>query len=232
LSYSKIFNNQQFVIGVQPGLVYKYFNANGITFGTQFDAINQQFDSRLPSSENGFNQNMYYFDMNVGLLWRTLIQNLTPSAGFSLTHVVRPMETFSSTGIGSRLPIKYTINGQIGIPLNSKFDLTPCFLYSTTAGTNEFLAGAITGYNITGFFIPVKQVYGLTMCRINPLQNIDAIILGTGVKFMKFDLGISYDINVSPLSNATTFNGAFEISLIFTGGKYKVKNINEPCFIY
>lgn len=229
LSYSKILNNQQFVLGLQPGFVYKYYNG-GITYGSQFDVNTQQFNPNLPSLEN-LNQNMYYFDMNAGILWRTYFRNLTPSVGFAISHIFRPVESFSSAGEGSRLAMKYTCNGQIGIPINSRFDVTPCFLYGSTTGANELLTGGIIGYNLTSLAIPVKRVYGITMCRINPFQDIDAIIIGGGVKFMKFDLGLTYDINVSPLSSAGNFNGAFEISLIFTGGKRRV-NVIEPCIIY
>jgi type IX secretion system PorP/SprF family membrane protein len=230
LSYSKIIHNQQLVFGVQPGFVTKSFNLTGLTFGSQFDQVTQQYNVSLPSSESGLTGNLHYFDMNVGVFWRTLIRNIMPSAGVSVSHVLKPVETFSSASSGTRIPRKLIFNGQVIIPLSSKFEVTPCLLYGHIPGANELLIGAVEGYSNKDF-IPVKKVYAITMLRLNPSRNIDALILGGGVYFTKFNLGISYDTNVSPLAKASNFNGAFEISLIFTGG-HTQKNINGPCHIY
>ena len=232
LSYSRFYKNHQFVIGIQPGMVYKYFSANGITFGSQFDPANSRFDPNLPSQENNLVDNRYYFDVNIGILWRAHIRNALPEAGFSISHINRPIESFTSDNDAYRLPLKYTFHAQINLPINAKYDLTPCFLFSHTPGAREFVIGAIGGYSPDNFFIPVKKLYALNLYRLNPERNIDAIIIGGGVKFSKLDVGISYDINVSSLHQATNFNGAFEISLIYTGAGSRPKSAVEPCNIY
>jgi type IX secretion system PorP/SprF family membrane protein len=232
LSYSKVIDNQQFVIGIQPAFVYKSYNQSGMTFGSQFDPLNQDFNSNLPSSESGLNDKMHYFDLNAGIFWRTLIREIKPSAGISVSHLIKPVESFSNSSGGEHLPMKLTVNCQANIPLNSKYDITPCILYGYTSGANELLAGGTEDYAIHNFFIPVKNVYAITMCRINLLRDIDALILGAGVKFVNFDLGVTYDFNISPLNSASNFNGAFEISLIFTGGNRAQRNINEHCDLY
>jgi hypothetical protein len=104
-------------------------------------------------------------------------------------------------------------------------------LYSYTPGTNEFMAGTIGGYSINSFNIPVKKIYALTMIRLNPMRDVDAVIFGGGAKFLKFNLGISYDFNISPLRTVTNFNGGFEISLIYTGSRRAQENPNIPCYI-
>lgn len=128
--------------------------------------------------------------------------------------------------------MKLTLNGQVRVPVTSKLDIIPGFLYSSVPGSSEFLIGGTEVYAIQDFFLPVKKLYAINMLRVNPFTNIDAFILGAGVRFPKFDLGISYDINVSPLSKASYFNGAFEISVVFTGGNRTGKIVNEPCYIY
>ncbi len=231
LSYSKFINNQQFVVGLQPGFVFKSYNSNGLTFGTQFDQVAQIFNTNLPSLENNLTGSTQYFDMNVGALWRAFIKNIMPTVGFSVSHIIRPIETFSTASNGTRLPMKLTFNSQVYIPITSKVDLTPSMLYGNTPGANELLLGAIEGYSFNNFSIPVKKVYAVNMFRLNPMRDIDAFILGGGVKFDKFDIGITYDINISPLNNVSNFNGAFEISLIYTGNGHP-KLVSEPCIIY
>lgn len=232
LSYSKYINNNQITIGIQPGFGFKSYNMNGLTFGTQFDAASQVYNTSLPSSENSLGTSLRYFDFNMGINWRTLIRNIMPSAGISISHILKPAVTFSTTSQKEYLPMKLTFNGQVKIPFTSKLDLIPGFLYSSVPGSSELLIGGYEVYAIQDFFLPVKKLYAINMLRVNLFTNIDAVILGGGVRFAKFDLGISYDINVSPLSQASYFNGAFEISLVFTGGNRTGKVVNEPCFIY
>lgn len=231
ISYSKIINNHQFTIGVQPCFVSKAFNLEGLTFGSQFDPTGQFFNGSLPSLENGLSGQINYFDLNAGIFWRTLIRNIMPSAGISVCHVNFPVEKFSTASSGTRLSEKLTFNGEVVIPVNSRIDLTPLMLYSYTPGTNEFIAGTIGGYSINSFSIPVKKVYALTMVRLNPIRDIDAVIFGGGVRFLNFNLGISYDINISPLRTVTNFNGGFEISLIYTGSRRAQENPDIPCYI-
>ena len=232
LSYSRFLKNHQFTIGVQPGLAYRNFNPNGIMFGTQFDPSSNSYNPNLPSMENNLGENTHYFDLNVGFLWRANIKNMVPAAGFSLSHINRPIVSFMGDSSDNRLPIKFNLQGQITIPVHSKYDITPCYLFSYVPGARELVFGGIGGYKPENFFIPVKKIYVLNLYRINPARNIDAIIVGGGVKFSKIDVGISYDINVSSLAHATNLRGAFELSLIYSGGGQKNKNVVEPCFIY
>ena len=231
-SYSRFINNHQVTVGVQPGFAFKSFSPGDLTFGSQFDQLSQIFNPGIPSSEQGLTGNLHYFDLNVGIFWRTLYHNLMPSAGFSISHVLKPEVTFSTTGKQSHMPMKVTFNGQVRIPINDKFDVMPCVLYSSTPGASELLLGGVEGYAINEFIIPVKKVYAVNLLRVNPFSNFDALILGGGAKFPNFDLGITYDISVSPLSKASYFTGAFEISLVFTGSGRPGTKVNEPCYIY
>jgi type IX secretion system PorP/SprF family membrane protein len=230
MSYSRIIHNHQFTVGLQPGFVYRTYNS-GITFGNQFDPTSQQYNSNLPNSENGLANNVSYFDLNAGIYWRTLIRDIMPMAGFSISHINRPLANFSSAS-SSRLPMKMTFNAQVNIPLSSRFNVLPSLLYSTVPGTDELLLGGIEGYTINNFLISAKKIFAVTLVRVNPFHNFDAIILGGGINFSKFDIGITYDFNISPLSQVSNFNGAFEVSLVYTGAKKAKKHLNEPCFIY
>jgi type IX secretion system PorP/SprF family membrane protein len=231
LSYTRIFNNQQITLGLQPGIVYKSYNLTGLTFGSQFDQANEIFNSNLPTLENGLDDRLHYFDLNFGIFWSTLLQNYLPSAGISVSHLNLPIQKFSTSSSGIRMPMRVTLNSQVIVPVTSKINLTPLLLYSYTPGSTEFLFGSTGNYSLTKSAAPLTDLYVITMIRINPVRNIDALILGGGVKLMNFDLGLTYDFNISPLRKATNFNGAFELSLIYIGGRTSRKNTYQPCFI-
>ena len=231
VSYSRFINNQQFTIGFQPGFSFKKYDEDGLTFGSQFNDINNIFDSDLSSMEYGLTGNTGYFDMNVGIGWRTFIHNIMPSAGFSVSHVLKPRVTFTNTSVNTCLERKYMFNGQVIIPVKQNYDLIPGFLYSAVSGANELLIGATGGYRPDDILIPVKKLYITAMLRSNLFSNVDAVILGVGARFPTFDLGFSYDFNISTLHHVSNYNGAFEISIVFTGSAKNTIS-TAPCMIY
>lgn len=230
LSYSRIIYNQQFTIGLQSGLVYKSFNLNDLTFGSQFNRSGQIFDATLPSLETGLDDRLNYVDVNAGILWRSMVHNLMSSAGISISHLNMPVEKFSTSSTGIRLPMKLNFNSEVIIPVNDKINLEPALFYSYTPGAHEFLLGSAGDYAVSSLNIPVKKLYAVTMFRLNPMRDIDAVILG-GAEFLKFNLGITYDFNISSLHRATNFNGAFEVSFIYKGKSNAHKSLSQPCYI-
>jgi type IX secretion system PorP/SprF family membrane protein len=231
VSYSRIIRNQQITIGMQPGYVLKSFNLEGMTFGSQFSLASEFFDATLPTLENGLSDRMNYFDLNAGIYWRTMIRNIMPSAGISVIHLNMPLQRFSTSSTGTRLPMRLNANGEVIVPVSNRIDLKPCLIYSYTPGTNEFVLGSTGDYSLTRSNNPVKKIYAVAMFRMNPVRNIDAVILGGGAEFLQFNLGLIYDLNISPLSEVTTFNGAFEVTLIYRGRGHARDNMGQPCYI-
>jgi type IX secretion system PorP/SprF family membrane protein len=231
ISYSTIINNQQFTFGLQPGFVFKSFDLEGITFNSQFNQLSQFFDASMPSLESGLDDRLKYLDLNAGIFWRTIIHDIIPSAGLSVSHLNMPVQRFETSSTGKRLPLRLNFSGEVMIPVSPKIDLRPNILYSYTPGANEFLLGSVADYSISWSDIPVTKLYAVMMLRLNPVRDIDALILGAGAELKQFNLGLTYDFNISPLHRATNFNGAFEVSLVYTG-RSRVKNItSQPCYI-
>jgi type IX secretion system PorP/SprF family membrane protein len=233
ISYSKIIRNNEITFGLQPGYVLKSFNLKGMTFGSQFNYASEFFDATLPSFEDGLSDRLSYFDLNAGLIWRTMVRNVMPAAGISVSHINKPLQKFSTSSVGTRLPMKINVSGGIMIPVNDRIDVNPCMIYSSTSGTNEFLLGGTGEYSLAGSGTLVHKVFAVAMFRANPVRNVDAFILGGGAELLNFNLGFTYDLNISPLSRVTNFNGAFEISLIYLGKGHTRNNTILPCnFIF
>jgi len=231
LSYSRIIRNQQLTFGVQPGYVFKSFNLTGMTFGSQFNSVSEFFDAALPTLEDGLTDRLTYFDLNAGLFWRTMIRRLMPSAGVSVSHLNMPVQKFSTSSTGTKLQMKLNVNGGIMVPLSDRIALSPSFIYSYTPGTNEFLLGSTVDYSLSGSISSVQKVYAVAMFRMNPVRNVDALILGGGTDFLNFNLGLVYDLNISPLSSNANFNGAFEVSLVYKSKGPARNNKSQPCYI-
>lgn len=229
-SHSFFYKNNRFTVGLQPGFVLKKYSNDNITFANQFDPNAEVFNPVIPSGETGLYDDLNYFDLNIGLLWQAKIKTLIPAVGMGINHINRPVESFVGDSQEDPLPLKYTFHGNILIPLTEKYALIPQALYGFTSGGREFIGGAIFNYypNIRGFGL--NKLYALSSFRVNPVRNIDAMILGIGSEIAGFDVCFSYDVNVSTLRKVSRFQGAYEISLVFSV-KRKPKTNPEPCYM-
>lgn len=63
-------------------------------------------------------------------------------------------------------------------------------------------------------------------------RNYDAANFIVGAQRQEWQVGISYDVNVSDLSSVTHYRGAFELSVIYIAKSSEPKIYNVPCDIY
>jgi type IX secretion system PorP/SprF family membrane protein len=231
LSHMFYYRNNQFVLGIQPGIVLKHYNSNSITFGNQFDPTTETYNPGLPSNEDLLIDRISYFDLNLGGIWRSRIKNMFTTVGVSFHHVNRPVESFFEDNDSIHMPVKFTALGDVTIPIAEKFEVRPMLLYGTMKGANEFIGNIFFSYYPLSPDLIVKKIYALAGVRINPVRNMDAIILGGGVSVGNLDLCISYDITVSSMRKASNYQGAFEISLMLNINKREPKGSAEPCLM-
>lgn len=231
ISVSRFFRNHQFVLGIQPGFVYRHFDQQSTTFDSQFNSASGTFSLSLPSYENLLEDRLSYFDLNAGVLWRAQIKNYRLVSGISVSHLNRPVESFTQADEEDPLPLRFNWHGTMMIPLTPRVDAVPMILYSHTTGAHELVAGSLFGYTFADPALAVKSLYALGLLRINTFTNLDALMLGAGLRILKFDLCISYDLNLSALHKATNFNGAFEISLIYRKSNSRSKEPVKPCYM-
>jgi type IX secretion system PorP/SprF family membrane protein len=231
VSYSRFYRNHQFVLGIQPGLIFRSFDQSDITFGSQFSISDSRFNPGLPSHESLLADKLSYFDCNAGFLWRARIKEYQVAAGVAVYHLNRPVESFMKSNEDEHLPLRYNVHGNILIPVTERIDLIPMILYCETSGAREFVGGSLLGYSVPSVVRSVKNLYALAFMRINPVRNLDAVMVGGGIRILKFDLFISYDVNISTLRKATNFYGAFEISLIYRNLHTRSKDTTEPCYM-
>ncbi|NQY10701.1 MAG: type IX secretion system membrane protein PorP/SprF [Flavobacteriales bacterium] len=60
-------------------------------------------------------------------------------------------------------------------------------------------------------------------------RNFDAIYPVFGLTYGSFDIGFSYDYNVSDLSGVDSRKGAFEIAIIYVAKSTKNEVVVLPC---
>lgn len=234
LGYGYLVNGHKFRIGIQPGVVFKSTNLNKQTFPDQWNynpgpAQTGFFDPSLPSNETSIKASQNYFDLNVGVQWSKKFGKLEPKLGVGLNHINRPKDTYFAS-YTEKLNVRKVFYSELNIYINNKITLQPKWLWMWTTKANDMIVGSNLKMGTGNKTIPA--VFAGVYYRHGANRNVDALfpILGFSVK--RFDLGFSYDLNISTLSQDVARPRTFEFSIIYTAAHSKPKFITLPCDRY
>ncbi|MBT3933893.1 MAG: PorP/SprF family type IX secretion system membrane protein [Bacteroidetes bacterium] len=213
LAYHKLVQRQEFHIGIQAGMVNKNISANALTFPDQYNKLTGFYDPTFPSSDAGSPTTIYYPDINAGILWTGSFGDFKPEVGVSLYHLNTPGESFFGTG--NQLKVRKSYYTIARFDLKGRLDIAPTILFTEHALASELIIGMGLTYEIGKTMGGFQHVYGGLYSRNGIKRNFDAAIIQTGISLRHFDIGLSYDLNVSELSTSTHNQGAIEFSLVY-----------------
>ncbi len=199
-------SSSNLTLGVQAGMMQKKLDPTKLKFGDMFDGTGFSGTTADPFS----NANLKNLDINVGLQYATVITNtINAYAGGTVYHVTQPKEGFIN--VDERLKMRYSGNAGATIVLNELMTLHPSVLYMNQAKASEFIIGSDIGYLLQTEKINAILYGGLFY------RHKDAIIPYIGMDYKDFKLGLSYDVNISGLSEVSNGKGGYELSLIYKG---------------
>ncbi|MFH1320412.1 MAG: PorP/SprF family type IX secretion system membrane protein [Bacteroidota bacterium] len=214
ISYNaKLNEKNNLALGLQGGFAQRGIDYTQLTWDNQYDGI--QFVGGLSSGET-LNSNVYYIDLSSGMLWNYRINDKAGvSAGVGLFHLNKPEQSLLANSEGEKLDFKMIIHGEGRYVKNDKTIIYPNLLFIQQGSMYQINAGAIVkklvkeGSKYTGY------IKGNAICFGGYFRFNDAIIIVTAFEIEDWKLGLSYDVNISPLSKATTGRGGFEISIVY-----------------
>lgn len=194
--------------GIQPGITTRNFNVNALTFDSQYDG--DSYDPTLPNGENFAKTRITYFDLGVGGAYHWRRTNRTwLNAGISLQHLTMPKQSFFNND-QIKLDIKTNVSGLASIQLTDKGDVMPSFLYQRQGKFQETLVGVFGKYHLA----PIDGKN--TAIALGAFYRVkDAFIVAANMDYKNFNVGVSYDVNISKLTEATNNRGGFELSIIY-----------------
>jgi type IX secretion system PorP/SprF family membrane protein len=228
-SYLKKINYNEFRVGLQAGMVLKSTDLTTQTFPNQWTYSSGEFDPNVSNGENTIADAQNFIDLNIGAAWSKAFKGFKPLIGFSLFHVNRPKDTFFDSP-AQRLRRRQVIHGEAVIDLNELLTLEPKAMYMWTAKAQDMLIGTTIKRHFKTS--KVQNIYGGLLYRDGFGRNNDAIIPVIGLTYNRFDIGFSYDLNLSGLSNYSPRKSSLEFSLIYTGPLFSPKNLSIPCDRY
>lgn len=225
----KINDDQTLAAGLYGGFGQRSIDQAMMQWDNQYDGFSGH-DPSLPSGEITPIQNFSYVDFGFGMLWNLKLNatNMTSNdgfkanLGFSVSHVNQPALTFLQ-GSDEKMDMRISVHGraQIGVE-GSNMAFVPSMLFQMQGTQKEIVPGLMVRYQLreqskyTGFINDAYLSVG------GHFRVGDAVIIHALIELNDLALGISYDLNVSNLTLASSGKGGFEIAL-----RYIITNPNS-----
>lgn len=195
--------------GFNLGWANKRIDQSKLTFPDQYDG--KFFDGSLPTGTQLVNNNVSYFDMQVGVNYAYFPTELVYiNAGYSIQHVNQPKETFFAGYSDYTIPMRHIGFVNAILKMNDQVILNPAAFYTTQASSSELVFGLNAAYNLSGD--GSKQIHAGAFYRWG-----DVVIPSIGLEVNNFKFTFSYDVTLSSLKSFNRSMGASEFNLTYKG---------------
>ncbi len=222
LAYQAMVGNNQIGFGLQAGYAIGSYPDYSI-----WDRKTGGFN--LPSGEPDSYGQSNFFDLNIGLNYKTSLGVFEPEIGVSAMHLNNPDKSFDKDGSGKEamallgtFVLKTNINDHIYV--------TPKFLLLNNAGQNGTVAGLEGGYRVVGRS-QVKRIFGGAYMRNGLIIENKALTFQAGATVNRIDIVLNYEMASSATSNSGSL-GAFEVSFIYKSISTVLNSYSIPCERY
>jgi len=202
--------------GIQSGFAQKSINTTGLKWNNQFDGT--AYDPTLSSGEISYNEKVSYLDFSAGLLWNYVPNDKNRiTAGVSLFHLNRPNQSFSNNTDPLIPKIVIHGDGQLKIGEKDVF-LIPMALYTNQGKLKEINAGGMVKYGIglDSKYTGANVSSTISLGALYRFKDALIILMNIGYKNI-FVFGLSYDLNLSGLTNASRGRGGMELCIVYSG---------------
>ncbi|HIA36233.1 MAG TPA: type IX secretion system membrane protein PorP/SprF [Flavobacteriales bacterium] len=217
LSYKFQIKEVQFLsAGVQMGYVQRSINYEGIKWDSQYNGVG--YDPALPTGEMSLLQNNSYLDAGAGITWKYIpSKKFFAKLGGAMYHLTMANGSYLEAA-EDQLNLKMVLHGEGEMVLNDQFAILPQLVAFKKGAAFEVNAGSFLKYvtgersKYTDAMIPSTISVGCFY------RYLDAVIASVLYEYRRIlSIGISYDLNVSPLKVASSSRGGIEITLQYRG---------------
>jgi type IX secretion system PorP/SprF family membrane protein len=211
--------------GFQGSFVSKRLDVTKLTFEDQLTTSG--FTGSTNEIFSGKQVSVSYFDLNAGVLYNGTSNGYNNYyVGASIYHINRPKESFQGDPYFLLQP-RITLQAGGKIPVGQFNYLHFSAIHSMQAKAHNTEIGGAYGVNVSPDEESPTTVYFGSWFRFG-----DAVIPYVGLEYGNFQLGMTYDINISSLRPGSESRGGAEISLIYVKKPTdpNAKKLNCPKF--
>lgn len=212
--------NHYISLGIQVGMEQKNLNNSSLSSQNQW-VPSQGFDPAISNGENFSIENIIYPDLQAGLFWHSFIGKRSMFfSGISIFHLSEPEVSFF--GSDFKLKRRYVLHGGSRITIRNNININPNIIIMQQNSVREINIGCAFGYDLTTGSDYKMFTMGIWY------RNKDAIIITSNFEYKSLTVGISYDVNVSGLSEITQNKGGFELTINYKINKTNLKKTQLP----
>ena len=203
-------------LGAGFGGIYGHrrIDYGGVDFEEQFTGYG--FNTNLPTGETNLSSMKPYVSVSTGLLYSITSANSNFDIGVSVFHLNKPKQTFLIDE-NQYLPARKVAHANFETFLSESVVLSANAIYQTQKTAEYYSFGAALGYYLPGnedFLMNAGLWY----------WSKNAFVPYIGIAYKDYQFGISYDVTVSKLSQASEKPKTFELSII-------VRGRNKPSYV-
>ncbi|MEN9002501.1 MAG: PorP/SprF family type IX secretion system membrane protein, partial [Flavobacteriales bacterium] len=209
-------SNQRITVGVQTGITNKTLSYDELRFDAQYNGIS--YDNGLPTREAFTANSQNFFNLHAGISYDNQIsQRKKLSIGASLFNITKPKESyFDNQAI--RVDRRFSGFASYQFPVHEKIDVIPAAFYMQQGRYFEFIVGARGKYILSESVGARQSAYLGVFFRTK-----DAGFITAEYDYNNWHFGLSYDINLSSLRQASNGRGGIELSAIYILKLFKPK---------
>lgn len=216
--------SQHIIIGLQGGILGRYFDPSKFQFGDQWNPVTGYNPSAISADQVNFTS-VTVFDAGAGVAYLDAGEGKSAHffGGVSAMHLTRPKDPFINGGTKSSLPVRFSAYGGVRIAVTDNVSLIPNLLYMKQGSASEKMAGIYGSMSVSDdleLMLGANYRFG------------DAISPFGGLGFKGLVIGVSYDVNTSDLGKAVPGTNSLEVSVSWTARKRNksLQYLNCPRF--
>jgi type IX secretion system PorP/SprF family membrane protein len=190
-------------VGFQAGLTNVTIDASKLIFANMYNPNTGTFTA---PTVNDVNDNVSYFDANVGVSWSSVIsKRFSFIAGLSLLHINQPKIKNMIFDGSTTLKSTTVLSIQTPYKISHKIIVAPAIYVAQHRYASETMIGSNLNYKLHSI-----ELIGGAYYRLQ-----DAAIALIGVQAKNCRVGLSYDFTTSVLKTAANYRSSWEASLMY-----------------
>lgn len=191
--------------GLQVGFIDRSFDLDMLQFDNQYNPL-IGYDPNISSGENFSATDALIFDSGAGIYYEDTNagDKVQLFGGASVYHINGAPDPFAAPGTKSVLPVRFNVHGGVKIMASESLNITPNVVYIRQQ-QNQIRAADI--------YAELRSKDDNSLIVGAMYRWDDAVVASFGFHIQSTVIGISYDINTSPLNTVTNGRGGLELSL-------------------
>ncbi len=207
-------NTQNLSVGVQTGITNKTLSYDELRFDAQYNGIS--FQDGLPNRESFNTNSQTFMNLHSGIGYSNQISLRERfEIGASVFNITKPKESyFNNQAI--ELDRRFSAHTSYQFQATNSIDIIPAMFFMRQGKYFEYIVGARGKYILSEAVGATQSAYlGLFF------RTKDAGFITAEYDYNNWHFGLSYDINLSTLRQASNGRGGIELSVIYILKKIK-----------